>query len=357
MLRGTPNSEVGSVSQETSMRNFETNQRQSTLMMKPDSSNQADSLAWVFSDKAGLRQHLLQQLGLRTVHFHHDLHSRAQCQRLVNEMFHQCPLVLWIRFAGPCAGSGNRHDAVRAENLTRIIRNQCQAKRYVVIEASERSQVWNLQAVTECMRELLSTNHQWCNYEPELRAGQNPCCSRIRLLTNFHVLQGGHCQCGSNREHVHQKDLNKSEAADRFTGVLRCLIAIVLNSGRRVEASTSQMPTEGQPESRPLDVNLNQDGTRKTVRFSSLHASSPEQNVVTPHSPPSLQSLPKRTNNFQHNKPFQHSDKPLPLSQHQQRCERPIVSLTKSLYPQDTVEDFWMHNGINVTRVHQDSIV
>lgn len=52
--------------------------------------------------------------------FYHNLHSRSQCQRLLNELALQCPLVLWVRFAGPCAGSGNKQDAVRAENFVRL---------------------------------------------------------------------------------------------------------------------------------------------------------------------------------------------------------------------------------------------
>lgn len=90
--------------------------------VKPGSSMpRAENLAWIFSDKAGLRQRLLQELNFRTVHFHYDLHSRSQCQKLLNELALQKPMLLWIRFAGPCAGSGNRQDALRAEHLVRII--------------------------------------------------------------------------------------------------------------------------------------------------------------------------------------------------------------------------------------------
>ena len=132
--------------------------------MKPvDSMNMADSLVWIFSDKAGLRQRIFQSHRHRTLHFHHDLHSRLQCQRLLNELSLQSPMLLWIRLAGPCAGSGNKHDACRAEHLVRLINQQKASGRHVVVDASERSQVWNLQAVRECVASLFSTTHQWCN--------------------------------------------------------------------------------------------------------------------------------------------------------------------------------------------------
>jgi len=53
--------------------------------MKPDSF-QADKLAWVISDKAGLRQRPLHGLGFPTVHFHHNLQSREQCQTVLGEL-------------------------------------------------------------------------------------------------------------------------------------------------------------------------------------------------------------------------------------------------------------------------------
>eukprot|EP00435_Cladocopium_sp_Y103_P035043 s3195_g9.t1 len=109
-------------------------------MVKPAiAMSKVDNLAWVFSDKVGLRQRLLQEVNFRTVHFYHDLHSRSQCQRLLNELAHQCPLVLWIRLAGPCAGSGNKQDALRAENLVRLLAQQKASNRYLIVEASDNS--------------------------------------------------------------------------------------------------------------------------------------------------------------------------------------------------------------------------
>lgn len=72
---------------------------------KMKSLQQTDNLAWNFSDRSGLRQRLLQELNFKTVRYHHDLHSRTQCHKLLNELASQKPAIVRIRFAGPCAGS------------------------------------------------------------------------------------------------------------------------------------------------------------------------------------------------------------------------------------------------------------
>ena len=241
-------------------------ENESQAIMKHLVSTKAENLAWIFSDKAGLRQRLLQELGIRTVHFHHDLHSRSQCQSLLNELALQCPSLLWIRFAGPCAGSGNRHDALRAEHLVRVLNQQKAEQRLVVVEASERSQVWNLQAVKECMSSLLSTVHQWCNYESGSTNSLQPCCSRIRLLTNFQVPDGRKCNCKESINHVSQKELGPRATA-RFEHVLRKLIHMVCGSEHILRApELLQMPTKGQPESLVVDdVNLDKHGAKPLI--------------------------------------------------------------------------------------------
>ena len=256
---------------------------------KMKSLQQTDNLAWIFSDRAGLRQRLLQELNFKTVHYHHDLHSRAQCHRLLNELALQKPAILWIRFAGPCAGSGNRQDALRAEHLVRLIMEQKHSNRLVVVEASERSQVWNLQVVKECMKALCHTVHLWCRYETALRKQENPCNSKIRLLTNFHVSDDSECKCGLV-EHVRSRELGSSANA-RFEHVLRMLMKGVCSDGLVLTNKASQMPAKGQPESKePIvdaiadDVNLDVHGLKKTVRFSSLHSSPKDLTSDASHS-------------------------------------------------------------------------
>ena len=52
------------------------------------------NVVWVFSDRSGMRQEALQQHGLRTIHFHHDLHFRGA--QMLETMR---PALLWMRLA------------------------------------------------------------------------------------------------------------------------------------------------------------------------------------------------------------------------------------------------------------------
>ena len=100
--------------------------------------------AWIFSDKAAVRQDILSSLNFYTVKIHHDLHSRGQAELLLQRLKTSRPDVLWCRLAGPCAGTGNKNNSRRTENLVRLIRSQLLAKQVVVLEANDRSQVWNM---------------------------------------------------------------------------------------------------------------------------------------------------------------------------------------------------------------------
>ena len=97
----------------------------------------------------------------------------------------QRPKMGWIRFAGPCAGSGNKQDALRAEHSMRLVHSQIPTGGLIMIEASERSQVWNLQIVKECMLTLHETVHKLCRYESLSNSLGPPCNSSIRLLPTF----------------------------------------------------------------------------------------------------------------------------------------------------------------------------
>lgn len=296
--------------------------------MKPVNSSRADGLAWVIADKAGLRQRLLQELGCATIHFHHDLHSRTQCQNMINELTLQSPWLLWIRFAGSCAGSGNRLDAVGAEHLCRIIRYQQQCSRAVIVEANERSQVWNLQAVRECMNSLALTIHQMCNYEVSLGSTQSPCCSRIRVLTNFPLQNRGTCECGNAAEHVHQRDLGNSDHR-RFAAALKGLMNTIVRQASAVFQHTGQAPGNPQPE-------FIHDKT-KTVRFSSLHV---------------RDNLDDYEPELTHVHQTQLSDSRLNLKQ--STCSRPVsqVKLDQATCS-GTEDDYWLQGSeISIIRVH-----
>ena len=83
----------------------------------PKLTARSSPLAWIISDKSGLRQNLLQALGFSTTNIHHDLHSKGHCNRLLQSINYEQPLVLWVRLAGPSAGTGNKTDASRTAHL------------------------------------------------------------------------------------------------------------------------------------------------------------------------------------------------------------------------------------------------
>ena len=81
-------------------------------------------LVWVLSDVQGVRQHVFLELGCRVVSIWFGLHSKGQLHSMMNSLESQRPSLLWVRLHGPCTGSGNRHDASRAQNLSQLIHRQ-----------------------------------------------------------------------------------------------------------------------------------------------------------------------------------------------------------------------------------------
>ena len=193
-----------------------------------DSLDVGKPLAWVVSDKAGLRQRLLQRLGFLTNNIHHDLHSKGHRDRLLQALSIDKPRCLWVRLAGPCAGSGNKHDAARTAHLCAIIGSQQSAARMVVVEANARSQVWNMQSVRALLPGLCVTEHCWCQYEG---AQEVSCSTVVRLATNFHM-ESRLCNCSSNVRHVDSKQLPGSRE-DRFGKVLSALASQALDFMRQ----------------------------------------------------------------------------------------------------------------------------
>ena len=185
-------------------------------------------LAWIVSDKAGLRQRLLQRLGFLTNSIHHDLHSKGHRDRLLQTLSIDRPRCLWVRLAGPCAGSGNKHDAARTAHLCEVIGSQQSAARMVVVEANARSQVWNMQSVKALLPGLCVTEHCWCQYEG---VQEVKCSTVVRLATNFHM-KSKLCNCTSDVRHVDSKQLPGSRE-DRFNKVLSALVAQALQSMRQ----------------------------------------------------------------------------------------------------------------------------
>ena len=203
-----------------------------------------ECVAWVFSDRQGLRQSLLQQLGLKTIHYYHDLHSRQQADLMIAQLQLQKPRFLWVRLAGPAAGTGNKHDARRTENLVRLVRCQMDQGGGVVMEANALSQVWNLASVKEVTNQLHRHRHRWCRIEDEVEG--ESCNTVIELLTNFKVEDHGDCRCKQGTPHCHEKQISGTHRHERFRHVLLRLMAFVLMSG--LDISGAGLPGSRQPE-------------------------------------------------------------------------------------------------------------
>ena len=229
----------------------------SPYSIKPVDSPRDRPLAWVISDKEGLRQRLLQQLGMRTFNVHHDLHSRAHCVRMLQALANDRPALLWVRLAGPCAGSGNRRDASRTAHLCEMISLQKSASRGVVIEANARSQVWNMQHLQLLTPNLWVTDHAWCRYEG---SHSRPCSSVIRLATNF-PMSSKSCQCDKHLKHFDAKHLGR-ESEGRWAHVLSSIAASAIELtktkvGQRVSCEAADDNQHRQPEFNSTDNGIN----------------------------------------------------------------------------------------------------
>ena len=148
----------------------------------------------------------------------------------------QQPRLLWIRLAGPVAGSGNKVDAQRTMHLCTLVQAQQSLAGVVVLEANFRSQVWNMQCIRGLINGLTLSQHSWCRYESPRDAGSNavPCNSVVQLATNFHF-PSALCECETRDKHVDSKRLGRMKDC-RWSAVLNNLVghAIqVLSSGRQ----------------------------------------------------------------------------------------------------------------------------
>ena len=196
------------------------------------SPSQQKPLAWVLSDKSGVRQAVLQERGFVTTNFHHDLHSKGQLHLILQELQAQRPSVLWIRLAGPAAGSGNRVDSRRTDNLVRLARAQMDSGRRLVIEANAKSGAWDMVAVSDLCRMLHSSRHAWCRHERTQSANERPCNAVLQVCTNFDIPDMSECNCHPGATHV-----NSKAAAPRISSVLQSLVDVALKDGRRSVSS------------------------------------------------------------------------------------------------------------------------
>ena len=94
----------------------------------------AEVLAWILCDRLGHRQQALHDLGVRTMHHYHDLHSHGHGCAMQDALKNQKPELLWVHLAGPAAGSGNKRDNARTELMAKLIHQQLNEERYCVLD-------------------------------------------------------------------------------------------------------------------------------------------------------------------------------------------------------------------------------
>ena len=208
-------------------------------------------LAWVLSDKSGIRQTILQARGFTTTSFHHDLHSKRHLESMLRTLQHQKPAVLWLRLAGPASGSGNRTDSRRTDNLVRLARVQADAGRSLVVEANTKSGAWHMNAIMELCQKLHTSRHAWCRHEVLTHSDSLPCNSELMVCTNFPMPDYSQCRCPNGTRHVSSKSLS---ADLRIRTVLESLVDIALREGCAVLRNYQYNgPLHGQPES-PINM-------------------------------------------------------------------------------------------------------
>ena len=210
--------------------------------------------AVVVSDKSGIRQLVLHELGFRTLSVHHDLHSRGHYDHLRDKLAAMRPKVMWIRLAGPCAGSGNKRDSQRTMHLCNLAEHQLTAQGILVLEANARSQAWHLKEVQALTQKLFLTEHVCCRYEGGVSKGGVPCNTVIRMFSNVRVPDGSQCVCPPGRLHVPLNRIAKAEADERWLSVMRGVVALALQKNTAVMAVQHKQPESIIPDREDRDV-------------------------------------------------------------------------------------------------------
>ena len=126
--------------------------------------------------------------------------------RLLRMLEQERPVLLWVRLAGPCSGSGNRHDASRTAHLCALIQAQTSQGLSAAVEANVRGQVWNMQTIKPTVAGLHVSRHSWCRHEVPRAAAVVRCNTTVQLATSFE-LDSQTCACSADSKHVDSKQL------------------------------------------------------------------------------------------------------------------------------------------------------
>ena len=180
--------------------------------------------SWIITDQGSLRQSVLGEMGLTSIHIHERLHCKQQARYMLNLLSVHKPKILWVRLGGPHSGSGNKHDNLRANNLMQLVREQIACGRISVLEANSRSLAWTLRHVQDVTRHMRVTRHQWCAIEHSCESARAPCNSTIQIATNCLSLRDHICSCKPGIEHVNAKQLSSEEFHTRQKAILKALL-------------------------------------------------------------------------------------------------------------------------------------
>ena len=152
---------------------------------------------------------------------------------------------------GPAAGTGNRHDTVRAQNIVEIARSQVRRNRLLVLEANKRSLVWSLMFVQDLLRDLTVTEHSWCWHEARLGVIGRKCNTVYRIASNFNLGGPYSCTCADAAQHVNAKQLSSNEREVRSKRVLESIVSVAFQSYKCQSSGSPVLMTRShrQPES------------------------------------------------------------------------------------------------------------
>ena len=219
--------------------------------------------AWVVSDQSGVRQQLLQSLGMHPVTaIFHDLHSKGKYMQLADRLNSTKPSLLWIRLAGPACGSGNRKDDRRAEYLVKLVLAQISLGRAVIVEGNVRSEGWNLRPIRELsQRGLNESLHKWCRYQGQ---DDDACGASTRIWSNLELISCSECQCRTDRKHFTMK---------QFADVSKLEAAVLLHIMQDVLSCVRNNACDIQPESKNDAI--------PPTKLSSLHTSKQDSTSTT----------------------------------------------------------------------------
>ena len=206
--------------------------------------------AWVMCDQETIRQSILNDLGFQSLHFGRDLHTKSQFRLILNQAQAQPPCIVWIRVGGPAAGTGNRHDNVRAQNLVHIANQHIGTGGVLILEANKRSLVWSLRFIQDLVKDLFVTEHSWCWHEVASQYSGVKCNTVVRVATNVSLNGDYGCTCPDPLNHVNAKQMSKDQMHQRSGQVLRSICRCILQRAQNgVVSSLIQTRLHRQPES------------------------------------------------------------------------------------------------------------